>query len=156
MLFSPGPPRFSSFCAAIIRLLFSDCFHDHKPSLSRLDNGFSFLYLLLSHLLWHLIYIFLGLLDQGPLFSVVVNVLFESLLIFDLRTNMLSASASFEKNVKLFKIVCFVLGVGIVQQKSCVVYDFLRVQNFCNSMLQHQFWYVAVMNYLLLFGLLIS
>ena len=130
MLFSPGPPRFSSFCAAIIRLLFSDCFHDHKPSLSLLDNGFSFLYLLLSHLLWQLIYIFLELLDQGPLFSVVVHVLFESLLIFDVKNNMLSASASFEKNVKLFKIDCFVLGVGIVQQKSCAVYDVLRVQNF--------------------------
>ena len=60
----------------------------------------------------------------------MVNVLFESLLIFDLRTNMLSASASFEKNVKLFKIDCFALGVGIVQQKSCVVYDVFRVQNF--------------------------
>ena len=54
----------------------------------------------------------------------------RSLLIFDVRNNMLSASASFEKNVKLFKIDCFVLGVGIVQQKSCVVYDVLRVQNF--------------------------
>ena len=56
--------------------------------------------------------------------------LLESLLIFDVRTNMLSASASFEKNVKLFKVDCSVLGVGIVQQKSCVVYDVLRVQNF--------------------------
>ena len=65
-----------------------------------------------------------------PLFSVVVHVLLESLLIFDVRNNMLSASASFEKNVKLFKIDCFVLGVRIVQQKSCVVYDVLRVQNF--------------------------
>lgn len=53
-------------------------------------------------------YIFLELLDQGPLFSVVVHVLLESLLIFDVRNNMLSASASFEKNVKLFKIDCFV------------------------------------------------
>ena len=65
-----------------------------------------------------------------PLFSVVVHVLLEALLIFDVRNNMLSASASFEKNVKLFKIDCFVLGVGIVQQKSCAVYDVLRVQNF--------------------------
>ena len=56
--------------------------------------------------------------------------LLESLLIFDVRNDMLPASASFEKNVKLFKIDCFVLGVGIVQQKSCVVYDVLRVQNF--------------------------
>ena len=56
--------------------------------------------------------------------------LLESLLIFDVRNNMLSASASFEKNVKLFKIDCFVLGVRIVRQKSCVVYDVLRVQNF--------------------------
>ena len=65
-----------------------------------------------------------------PFFSVVVHVLLESLLIFDVRNNMLSASASFEKNVKLFKIDCFVLGVRIVQQKSCGVYNVLRVQNF--------------------------
>ena len=77
--------------------------------------------------------------------------LLESLLIFDVRNNMLSASASFEKNVKLFKIDCFVLGVGIVQQKSCVVYDVLRVQNFMQFNVIPSFWYVAVMNYLLLF-----
>ncbi len=82
--------------------------------------------------------------------------LLESLLIFDVRTNMLSASASFEKNVKLFKIDCFVLGVRIVQQKSCVVYDVLRVQNFMQFNVIPLVWYVAVMNYLLLFGLLIS
>ena len=82
--------------------------------------------------------------------------LLESLLIFDVRNNMLSASASFEKNVKLFKIDCFVLGVGIVQQKSCVVYDVLRVQNFMQFNVIPLVWYVAVMNYLLLFGLLIS
>jgi hypothetical protein len=91
-----------------------------------------------------------------PLFSVVVHVLLESLLIFDVKNNMLSASASFEKNVKLFKIDCFVLGVGIVQQKSCVVYDVLRVQNFMQFNVIPLVWYVAVMNYLLLFGLLIS
>jgi hypothetical protein len=83
-------------------------------------------------------------------------VLLESLLIFDVKNNMLSASASFEKNVKLFKIDCFVLGVGIVQQKSCVVYDVLRVQNFMQFNVIPLVWYVAVMNYLLLFGLLIS
>ena len=82
--------------------------------------------------------------------------LLESLLIFDVRNNMLSASASFEKNVKLFKIDCFALGVGIVQQKSCVVYDVLRVQNFMQFNVIPLVWYVAVMNYLLLFGLLIS
>ena len=55
-------------------------------------------------------------------------------MIFDVRNNMLSASALFEKNVKLFKIDCFVLGVRIVLQKSCVVYDVFRVQIFlaCN------------------------
>ena len=82
--------------------------------------------------------------------------LLESLLIFDVRTNMLSASALFEKGVKLFKIDCFVLDVRIVPQKSCVVYDVLRVQNFMPAMFFHQFWCVAVMNYLLIFGLLIS
>ena len=64
------------------------------------------------------------------LFSVFVQVLLQSFLIFDVRNNMLSASALFEKGVKLFKIDCFVFGVGIVRQKSCVVYDVLRVQNF--------------------------
>ena len=56
-----------------------------------------------------------------PLFSVIVEVLLESLLIFNLRNNMLSASALFEKSVKLFKIDCFVLDVRIVPQKSCGV-----------------------------------
>ena len=43
---------------------------------------------------------------------------------------MLSASALFEKGVKLFKIDCFVIDVRSVPQKSCGVYDVLRVQNF--------------------------
>ena len=81
-------------------------------------------------MLRHLIYIFLELLDEGPLFSVIVHALIQSLLIFDVRNNMLSARASFEKNVKLFKIDYFVLGVGIGPQKSFVVYDVLRAQNF--------------------------
>ena len=117
MLFSPGPPRFSSFCAAIIRLLFSDCFHDHKPSLSLLDNGFSFLYFSLSHLFWHLIHIFLESFDRYSTFSLMAQVLLNSLVIFDVRNNMLSASALFEKGVMLFKIDCFVLHVRTVLQK---------------------------------------
>ena len=43
---------------------------------------------------------------------------------------MLSASALFEKGVRLFKIDCFVTDVRTVPQKSCGVYDVLRVQNF--------------------------
>ena len=56
------------------------------------------------------------------------------MLIFDVRNNMLSASALFEKGVKFFKIDCFVLAARIVPQKSCGVYDSLRVQVFmdCN------------------------
>ena len=53
-----------------------------------------------------------------PLFFVIVQVLLESLLIFDVRNNMLSASALFEKSVKLFKIHCFVLDVRAVPQKA--------------------------------------
>ena len=47
---------------------------------------------------------------------------------------MLSVSALFEKGVKLFKIYCFVLNVRVAPQKSCGVYDVLRVQNLmaCN------------------------
>ena len=97
-----------------MRLLFSDCFHDHKPSLSLLDNGFSSSYVVLSHLFWHVIHLFLEAPDRCYVFSVILRVPLESLVIFDVRNNMLSASALFEKGVKLFKIVCFVSAERIV------------------------------------------
>ena len=97
-----------------MRLLFSDCFHDHKPSLSLLDNGFSSSYVVLSHLDWHVIHLFLEAPDRCYVFSVILRVPLESLVIFDVRNNMLSACALFEKGVKLFKIVCFVSAERIV------------------------------------------
>ena len=52
---------------------------------------------------------FLYLIDRYFTFSVIAQVLIQSFLIFDGRNNMLSASALFEKGVKLFTIDYFVL-----------------------------------------------
>ena len=67
----------------------------------------------------------------------MAQVLINSLVIFDVRNNMLSASALFEKGVMLFKIDCFVLHVRTVPQKSSGISGVLRVHNFmaCNFLL---------------------